>query len=329
MSKHPRKLFLALFALVFAAGCGGGGGGSAPPAPPPPTGSLVTLTSDNATNVASVVAEQVLEDNIFGALATGIPIASSGSSAAADLVSLSAAPPGPGKFALTNSSLEQCDFGGTVDLTITVDDPLTISIGDEFIFQFTNCNDGTVILNGGLTMTVSGFQGDPSGDNFYLALGVELGAFQVNQDGDITGASGSVNIEIDSTMPPITTITVSTAALTTTHNGVTEVITNMSVTVVENDGTVPASVEVDTSFRISSPRLGGDVIVSTSVGLQSTGDGYPFLGEFRIEAANNAVIVVVALGGDMVRLEIDIDGDLTPDEVVDMTWDELLAASSS
>ena len=31
--------------------------------------------------------------------------------------------------------------------------------------------------------------------------------------------------------------------------------------------------QVDTSFRISSPLLGGDVIVSTSIGMQSSGAG--------------------------------------------------------
>ena len=94
-------------------------------------------------------------------------------------------------------------------------------------------------------------------------------------------------------------------------------------------GVTAGSVSVETSFRISSPRLDGDVIVSTSIGLQSAGDGYPFMGELRVEAANNAVIVIIAIDANTVRLEIDIDGDGAPDEIMDMTWEELLAAADA
>ena len=130
-------------------------------------------------------------------------------------------------------------------------------------------------------------------------------------------------------MPPVTTITVSATALTTTQNGVTESVSSMTVSVTTNDGTVPASVEIETSFRISSPRIDGDVIVSTSVSLQSADDGYPVTGELMIQAADNTAIVFIALDANMVRLEIYIDGDEIPDEILDVTWDELLAAADA
>ena len=106
-------------------------------------------------------------------------------------------------------------------------------------------------------------------------------------------------------------------------------VTNMTITVTENGGTVPASVTVETSFRISSPRLGGDVIVSTSIDLQSSGEGYPFTGQLEITAAGNTGIVIIALDADTARLEIDINGDGSPDEVIDLTWVELLAAGDA
>jgi len=328
MSIRRRIPISTLLAALFITGCGSDGDSSS--AAPPATSELVTLTSNNATTVAAVVAEQVVEDGLFGTLTRGLPIVSAGPGAAAALTNLSAAPLPPGMLAVTASTLEQCAVDGTVDVTVDVSDPQTVSVNDRFTFEFNDCDDGTgVALDGGLDMTVSGFDGDPSADNFYLALSIELNAFQVTEGGDVTGASGSVNIEIDSTMPPITTITVSTAALTTTRNGVTEVVSNMSVTVTENENTFPPSVAIDTSFRISTPRLGGDVIVSTSLGLESSGDGFPFMGELEIRAADDAVIVIIALGADTVRLEIDIDGDTVPDEVVDMTWEELLAAANA
>ena len=328
MSNRRRIPISILVAALFVTGCGGGSDSSNPA--PPPTSELVTLTSENATTVAGVVAEQVVEDGLFGALTRGLPIVSAGPGAAAALTRLSAAPLPPGMLAVMASSQEQCAVDGTVDVTVDVSDPLTVTVNDRFTFEFTRCDDGTgVILDGGLEMTVSGFDGDPSAENFYIALNIDLSAFQVTEGGDVTGASGSVSVEIDSTMPPITTITVSTSALTTTRNGVTEVVSNMSVTVTENDSAFPPSVAIDTSFRISTPRLGGDVIVNTSLGLQSSGDGFPFMGELEIRAADNAVIVIIALDADTVRLEIDIDGNTVPDEVVDMSWEELLAAANA
>jgi len=97
----------------------------------------------------------------------------------------------------------------------------------------------------------------------------------------------------------------------------------------EDESAVPTAVSTQTSFRLSSPRLGGDILVSTSVSLQSSGDGFPISGEFRVEAADNAAIVVVAIDGTMVRLQIDLNGDGDPDETRDLTWDQLIAAADS
>jgi len=327
VSYEFRNLILASITFLLIAGCGGSAGNDGD-STPPVTGELVTITSNNATTVAGIVAQQVLEDDLFGALTTtGLPVVSAGSGAAIALSSLSAAPL-PANMLAAQSTLQNCADGGTVDLTVSISNPLTISSGDEFGFEFDTCDNGTgTVLHGGLVITVTGFEGDPTSETFLLGMSMELSAFQVTQDGNVTGATGTISFEIDSTMPPVTTITVSTTALTTTHNGETEFMSSMTITITTNEGT--ASVEVDTSFRISSPSLGGDVIVSTSISMQSSGDGYPFMGELLIQAAGNTAIVFIALDGDMVRLEIDIDGDGAPDEVVDVTWDELLAAADA
>jgi hypothetical protein len=327
VSYEFRNLILASITFLLIAGCGGSTGNDGDPTPPV-TNELVTITSNNATTVAAIVAQQVLEDDLFGALATtGLPVVSAGSGAAIALSSLSAAPL-PTDMLAAQATLQDCSEGGTVDLTVNISNPLTISSGDEFGFEFDTCDNGTgTVLHGGLIITVTGFEGDPTGDTFLLGMSMELSAFQVTQDGNVTGATGTISFEIDSTMPPITTITVSTTAFTTIHDGVTEHMSSMTITVTTNDET--GSVEVDTSFRISSPLLGGDVIVSTSISMQSSGDGYPFMGELFIQAAGNTAIVFIALDGNMVRLEIDIDGDGEPDEVVDVTWDELLAAADA
>jgi len=67
--------------------------------------------------------------------------------------------------------------------------------------------------------------------------------------------------------------------------------------------------------------------VTTSLALESMGEDYPFVGELRIEGADQAVIVMIALDANTVRLQIDINGDGAIDETLDLTWDELMAAA--
>jgi hypothetical protein len=141
-------------------------------------------------------------------------------------------------------------------------------------------------------------------------------------------ARGTITITIDSLTPPVTTITMSTSAFVTTSEGTEEILTNFTIEITEDASMFPAAVTVETSFTISSPRIGGDVTVTTSLALESMGEDYPIFGELRITGADNAVIVMIALDANTVRLQIDVDGDGASDETMDMTWDELMAAAA-
>ncbi len=326
MFKTASRLCLPFALLSLIVGCDGGGGdgggvrnigGSTPP----PVGQLVTITENNAPTVAGAAAEQVLEDTLIGTLTTtGIPVVRSGSSAAIDLLRLSGSSLAPGMAAATLPT-QDCAASGTVDITFEVDSPETISRGDEFGFEFDACNDGAgAVISGGLSMTVLGINGDPNSELIFLQLRVQMSAFSVTQDGVTSGAEGAITIAIDSRQPPVTTITVSSDAFTVTSGGETETVFNLAVTVVENDGVFPTAVSVDTSFRLSAPRIGGDILVATSVSLTSFGEEYPFGGEFTVTGAANGKVTVIALDGDSVRLEVDVNGDGATDVTIDTTW---------
>jgi hypothetical protein len=228
------------------------------------------------------------------------------------------------------SGLFDCAVFGTVDIDLTVANPLTLSEGDVFGFMFTSCNQGTgTVASGGMAVTITALEGDFAAGEFLLGMSLEVTALSITENGDETSATGIISIEIDTTMPPIRTVTVSVGALASTSGGMTEVITNMTVTISQDDSMFPTGVTVETSFTVSSPRIGGDIVVSTSIALQSSGAEYPFVGELRIMAAGNSVIILIALGGDSVRLEIDIDGDGAMDDSVDTTWDEIIAAAAA
>ncbi len=328
MLKATRCFMVAVAGFALVAGCGGGSDDNANQGPI--GGNLATITSQNAPTIAGVVAEAAFEDGIFGVVAgQGVPLGSSGTGALLAISGVLNAPLPP-EILAAQMSMAPCLVNGMVDFEVTIQNPPELSVNDQFRLTFSACDDGTgTVTDGVIIMTVTDFQGDMASEQFVLGMSVELQAFQVTHDGQTTGASGMISVVIDTSMPPLTTITVSTTALTTTTEGTTETVSNLSVTITEDDSMFPVAVTVDTSFRISSPRIGGDVIVSTSLALQSSGDEYPFMGELRIAAAGNSVIVLIALDSNSVRLEIDIDGDGALDDTIDTTWAEILAAAQT
>jgi len=328
MMHSCRNLIFVAIGLSALVGCGGGS--TAEPIDTGNTGSgnLATITVENANEIAGLAARTALENDFFGdILSQNLPVLSSGSQ---QTLSSIAALASPSQLLTANSGLLGCAIGGTVDIDLTVADPLTLSAGDVFGFMFTACDQGTgTVASGGMAVTITALGGDFSTGEFLLGMSLEVTALSITENGETTSATGTIGIEIDRSMPPITTITVSIGALATTSDGMTDVITNMTVTITEDESMFPTGVTVETSFTVSSPSIGGDIVVSTSLALQSSGSEYPFVGELRIMAAGNSVIVLIALGGDMVRLEIDIDGDGAMDDFVDTTWDEIIAAAAA
>jgi len=325
MMQAIRNFIFVAIGLSLLAGCGGGGS-----AVPNNTGggNLATITTQNAPAVAGVVAEVALEDGIFGSVFNqNLPIASSGSQRILSGVAKAAS---PSNLFATNAGLALCAVSGTVDVEVTITNPLTPSVGDQYRFAFEACDEGTgTVTSGSMVITITALGGDLATGEFLLGTRIELTALQITEDGETSSANGTVSIEIDTTMAPITTITVSASALATTTEGMVETVTDLTVTISEDQGMFPTAVTVETSFTISSPRIGGDVVVSTSLVLQSTGAEYPFVGELRIMAAGNAVIVLIAVDSNSVRLEVDVDGDGAMDDSIDTTWDEILAAAAA
>jgi len=334
MRQALRNTLIAAASAALIAACGGSSSNDGGPVGGGNTANPATITAANAPAVAGVVAEAALGQGIFTSIfSPGIPIASSGAgTAVAPLLKpvLSAAmkKAGPSQLYAASAGQTDCAVSGTVDIQIDVADPLAPSVNDTFIFDFTNCDDGVgTVVNGGMTMTITAVGGDPATGNFLLGMRIEFAAFAVTEGGETSAASGSVNIEIDTSNPPLTTISVSTSTLVTTSAGTEEVLTSFTVDITEDASTFPAAVTVETAFTLSSPRIGGAVTVTTSLSLQSMGEEYPYMGELRISGADGAVIVMIALDANTVRLQIDIDGDGGPDDTLDLTWDELMAAA--
>ncbi len=316
-----------LFPLLIVAGCGGGGS-SGPTISPQPQPTLATLTADNAVTAASVAARQTVENDLFNALTgLGLPIAvaSAGSNiAVTDVVKVARDP----VSMATSESSQACAVSGSIDIVIDIENPLTLSPGDEFRLQLNQCDDGVTLTSGTIVMTVTAFDGNLASEQFLLGLSVSAQGFSVTSNGETSEASATMAFTIDTRNPPLTTITVTSALFASNNSGVVETLQDVTITISEDESMFPTSVSLTTSYRISSPSLDGDLLVSTSVALESSGDGLPYTGEITVEAADGATVVLVVLDENSVRIVIDVDGDGATDDTQDMTWDELLAVSA-
>ena len=334
MKKALRNFFVAAAGLAFIVACGGGsddGGGltgGVPPSEP------ATITMDNAPQIAGAVAEVAMGQGIFSSIfVPDLPIAAIGGDVAVSPVMkpvLSAAlkSASPSQLYVTSSGQEACAVSGTVDITVNISNPAQPSVNDSFDFLFTACDDGTgAVLNGGMTVTISSLNGDFESGNMLLGMSMQFSAFAVTENDETVTATGTVSIQIDTRTPPVTIVSVSITSLVTSSQGTEEVLTSFNITITEDASTFPTAVTVETSFTISSPSIGGSVSVTTSLALQSMGAEYPFVGELRITGAGNAVIVMIAVDANTVRLQIDADGDSAFEEQLEMTWDDLMAAA--
>ncbi len=80
---------------------------------------------------------------------------------------------------------------------------------------------------------------------------------------------------------------------------------------------------MDVAGTLTSTAFSGAVTFDTTVLLQGTGNGFAFTGQVLITGANGATIRVIVLDSAFVRLEVDLNGDGTADEIVDKSWEEL------
>jgi hypothetical protein len=334
--KHLVRNFLTAAAgAALLAACGGSSSDDGGLTGGTPTSQPATITVQNAPAIAGTVAEVAMGQGIFSSIFTpDIPIAWGGADVTIAPVvkpalSVAMKTAAPSQLYATSAGQADCAVSGTVDVQVDITDPAQPTIDDTFVFKFSNCDDGTgVVVNGGMTITITALSGDLASGNFLLGMQIGFSAFAVTEDGETVSADGSISIQVDTSNPPVTRITVASSNLVTTSAGMEEVLTSFSVEIIEDASSFPVAVTVETSFTVSSPRIGGRVTVTTSLALQSMGADYPFEGELRIEGADGAVIVIIALDANTVRLQIDIDGDGATDETIDMTWDELLAAAA-
>ena len=346
-------LHRAVCATVFltvlgVAGCGGGGSDG----PPPPA--QVTITAAKQEIVATTTANVFVG---FGGSAAVIaakngspsrkPSMDNTQSAAALLAGsakrslLTAVGKGGDSPALqaTSSAARNCPTSGT--MTLTVDDNDNngrVSAGDRVTLVYAQCRDGSNLLNGSVSMTLTRVVDSPAMTE--LSASMTFGALTASTSDFSSSMNGTVSMAMTMTSTVVTsTLTVGNSGLTTAVSSVTpaysETMTMAAgLTFREIDdatsglpGSVnPGMTSMWADGSVSSSRLGGETITIVTVTPMQTYlvNAYPHAGQVVVSGAAGTKLRMTAIDSLSVRLELDANGDGTYETTTIKPWGDIM-----
>ena len=321
--------------LVFLAGCGGSGGDGIAPAL---VADPAEITSQNAPVIAGAVLQTALEGGGLGSFAV---LGSGAGSILGDPTSRLFSKLGEIHNSQTESLRQKAQIGalqdsippqttpclnsGSVTVSGEINNPLTLSATDTFTLVFSACDDGAGVVSGTYAMRITGFTGDFVGGSFAFDVTVTLSGFQITDAGETITANGAVSISLDTSSMPTLTLSVASTSLSVSDGTSSHTLADFSV--IQTVDEVTFAFTMDASGALTSSSFTGRVTFTTAVSLQGDGVGYASNGELRITGAGNASISILVLDSVFIRLEIDLDGNGVPEEIVDTTWDGVVAQS--
>lgn len=220
-------------------------------------------------------------------------------------------------------SEDDCDEGGTVTVSGDLAVPSEFSIGDFVIGDFAFCDDGEVVLDGGLEFTILDLVGDLFGDEFLVVFDLVMRMLDADDGDDVLSMDGDGVLSIDTTMPPVASLGLAGDELEISNGVETAVLMDYTTTLVfdEDAGTYTLSA----SGRMEHTAFVGDVLYETEEVFGGEGEDDPDSGLFVIFGALDALIHIIPDANAIdVDVEVDLDGNGTPEGLIETTWDELL-----
>lgn len=335
--RAPRSLTICAIAVIGLAttiATGGGSGSIAPPPPPPPTGPTLAITVDNAHDVATALITGIGLSFDVGDVSGGEVTAETGGElggGAGGMLKLSrlgelAAKPS----AAAAGKLESCLVSGTVDVTVNLADPATLSVGDRITAVFSDCDDGDgYTVSGTFDLTVADIQGDLFTEVFLLALDVVLTDVEVTEGNRTVTADGDFTLTLDSLDFPVIRQRLAGDELRLESLDETVTFTDFDHYIEVDIGMNPEPLLVEVLGRLDSRLLGGSVDYETPLAVQATGDNDPYTGEILITGADDSNVRIVIVDSNNVTLEVDTNGDGVVDEFIDTNFAALNGHTSA
>jgi hypothetical protein len=322
-----RSLFVALVTALTATACGGSsdGGGITAPTIPDHSLSIDLSNARDAVRVSYLAA--AASGDTAGLVGNSGLIADSGSdtvfktaraSAFAKPVAtaVSSIPFGP--------DVLPCDVSGSITVSGSLANPLTLTAGDVINIDADNCDDGLgEVVDGLIEMTIDAFSGDVLSGLYDLTSTLDITNFQVTTAEDTLTSSGDSTVRLNTLNTPAVSASVSGNSLTASSNTASETLTDYSSAQTLDAGLTPAPYTMDSTGTLDSSQLTGIVDFSTELVFQGFDNDYPSIGELLVTGDTSSARLI-ALDNVNVRIEIDNNEDGTIDDVIDTTWDALV-----
>ena len=323
-------LFSVLLCVALLASCGGGGSGGASVSEAP-----VAITAGNAeraTGASAATTQSAFEaSDMGGGLAIGavarvgrhdfriVPFARkqlrwTGADAFSAQVYLSA---------LTVKTDLPCDNTGTASIVVNdVDNNGAISSGDSFTITFDNCLDSLdqTTTSGSMTMVVNGINGNPDTDLVWnAAITVTMRDLTISDGNSNDAISGDFTLNMSTNDGGVnTTGGIGGNSLSVTENGVTETLSNYSISFRSND--VTGAYTIDSSGTVSSSELEGAVQFATLTTFEGIDPDYPHTGVMKVSGAGDSSVTLTVIDNATVQLDVDEDGDGNMDQSIKTQW---------
>jgi len=303
---------------------------------PPATG--LAIDANNAMAVANAAYDAAISSGELAGLAgtTGLTASKAGGSSK------------PLPQARTNSLLGQivqkiplgtdvydCLMTGTVSVSIDVIDPLVLaagalSVGDTFLVDYDNCNDGAdEVIDGTIDLTVSAFEGNIFSELglYDLSMTMIISMLQVTTledttPTDVLTTNGNATARLNLLELLYAEATVSGSSVTMDYNTMSDTLIDFSSMQTVDIGALDQPYTMVTQGTLTTTRLAGSVVYSTPVMFVGLGFNYPNTGEFFVAGENSSIRLVADNDVD-VHIDIDSDGDTVVDETIVTTWAEL------
>ncbi len=312
-----------VFVLTSAlTACGGGGGGGPSPSPNSGPGDInapSSVTETNAARAASIaVGAAELGAGSFGmaTMATSGPGMQTTSVAkATQTFDLPCTTPGAGGNGSLSMVFNDADNTGEA------------SAGDTVTLTFNQCRfPGDVeTTNGTINFGLTQVSGDPGPGSAYAMAG-SMTFTNLSIISSVPGESGSMNGQLSfnavSTDGVVETGKATLSDLTVTlDGGETARFSNFVVDFNNNHATNTSTASQNGVVVVSG--VGALTVAQQEPWVSLMEADYPMSGSVKITATDNTNVVVTALGGAMVKLDIDTDGNGTVDRSITDTWANL------
>ncbi|MEJ2274324.1 MAG: hypothetical protein P8Y01_07085 [Woeseiaceae bacterium] len=321
-------LFTVGLVTTIASGGGGSGGGGGNQ--PPSAGPTLPVTAANGLEISSALVVTIgMTFDIGDITGGGIPIQAA--DMLIDIASTKSDEAGRISLAATEApGINQCANSGTVDITYTLANPNSVTVGDRIIAVFDNCDDNEgYVIDGTVDLTVSAVEGDILTDVFLLGFDVVMAGVSIDDGTDVVTSDGFFTMTFDNLEFPVLGLNLAGDELVFGTGGETLTLTNFDHDLRIGFGVYPGTLTAQASGTLDSTSLGGSVDYATPVEIAAMGDLDPYGGEILITGANDSTVRIVIVDSSHVTLEVDSNGDGTVDDYIDTNWSELNGHTST